>query len=456
MRVRILPGTGLAGPVSLPGDKSIAHRWLILAATGRGRSRIAGLPPSLDVRSTATCLARLSPEARPGLDAWLRDDAVAAEGHGSTWNIRSDHATSPTLEVESEGRDAVVEASSELDCGNSGTAIRLLAGVVAASPFRTVLTGDASLSTRPMERVAEPLREMGAGITMTDGHAPITVEGARLRGIRYATPVPTAQVKSAVLLAGLAADGETTVTEAAATRDHTERALAALGAPVMIGPGGVTVERFQHAGFDATVPGDVSAAAFVIAAAVLTRSEVAIEGLGLNPTRTRFLDVVERMGVSLERRVREETLGEPVGVLTVGASAALAGTRIGPDELPLVIDEVPILAVLGAFASGETSFRGAGELRIKESDRLAGLAKGLRGLGGEAEDEGEDLVVAGGGLAGGHADASADHRLAMAFAVAALGADGPSEVDGMESAAVSFPGFLETLHRLGASVEAAG
>jgi 3-phosphoshikimate 1-carboxyvinyltransferase len=453
MRVRILPGTGLGGRVLLPGDKSIAHRWLILAATARGRSRIAGLPPSLDVRSTAACLARLSPEARPGLDAWLRDDTFADESHGSTWNIRSDHGASPALEVESEGRDALVEASGDLDCGNSATAMRLLAGVVAAAPFRTVLTGDGSLSSRPMERVAEPLREMGAHVATTDGHAPIAVEGSRLRGIRYATPVPTAQVKSAVLLAGLAAEGETTVLETASTRDHTERALAALGAPVRVDPGGVTVERFQHAGFDATVPGDVSSAAFVAGAAVLTRSELAIERVGLNPTRTRFLDVVERMGVPVERRIQEEMLGEPIGVLTIGVPDALVGTRVGPDELPLVIDEVPILAVLGAFATGETSFLGASELRTKESDRLARLAGGLRALGGTAEDEGEDLVVGGGGLAGGRADAATDHRLAMAFAVAALGTGRPSDIDGMESAAVSFPGFLETLRQHGASVE---
>jgi 3-phosphoshikimate 1-carboxyvinyltransferase len=456
VRVRILPGTGLDGQVSVPGDKSIAHRWLILAVTARGRSRIVGLPPSLDVRSTAACLARLSPEARPGLDAWLRDDVVAAKGHGSTWNIRSDHGASPTLEVESEGRDGLVEASGDLDCGNSGTAMRLLAGVVAAAPFRTILNGDESLSSRPMDRVAEPLQKMGARVATTEGHAPIAVEGSRLRGIRYATPVPTAQVKSAVLLAGLAAEGETTVIEAAATRDHTERALVALGAPLRVEPGGVTVERFQHAGFDATVPGDVSSAAFVVAAAVLTRSELTIESVGLNPTRTRFLDVVERMGVPVERRIQEEMLGEPVGVLTIRVPDALVGTRIGPDELPLVIDEVPILAVLGAFAKGETSFLGAGELRTKESDRLARLAEGLRGLGGKAADEGEDLVIAGGGLAGGRADAATDHRLAMAFAVAALGASRPSDIDGMESAAVSFPSFLETLRRLGASVEGVG
>jgi 3-phosphoshikimate 1-carboxyvinyltransferase len=456
MRARILPATGLGGVVSLPGDKSIAHRWLILAATARGRSQIAGLPPSLDVRSTAACLARLSPEARPGLDAWLHDDAVAAKGHGSTWNIRSDHGATPILEVESEGRGALVEVSTDLDCGNSGTTMRLLAGVLAAAPFRAVLTGDASLSSRPMERVAEPLRQMGARVATADGHAPIVVEGSTLRGIRYATPVPTAQVKSAVLLAGLAAQGETMVIEAVATRDHTERALAALGAPITIEPRRVTVERYQHSGFEASLPGDVSSAAFVVAAAAVTGSEVAIEGLGLNPSRTRFLDVVERMGVPVERRVRGETMGEPVGDVAIGVTGTIVGTRIDSEELPLVIDEVPILAMLGAFASSETWFVAADELRSKESDRLGGLTEGIRGLGGQAGDEGGDLVVAGGGLAGGRADAMGDHRLAMAFAVAALGADRPSEIEGMEAAAVSFPGFLEMLGKLGASVEVAG
>jgi 3-phosphoshikimate 1-carboxyvinyltransferase len=262
-------------------------------------------------------------------------------------------------------------------------------------------------------------------------------------------------VKGAVLLAGLDAEGETTVTEPAATRDHTERAIAALGGTVRIVPNGVTVERFQHDGFEATVPGDISSAAFLVAAAALTGSEVTIEGVGLNPSRTRFLDVVERMGVRVERRVERDALGEPVGVLTVAGTGALSGTEVTSGELPLVIDEVPILAILGAAASGETWFLGAGDLRAKESDRLTGLARGIRGLGGHAGDEGDDLVVAGGGLTGGRADALGDHRLAMAFAVAGLGARGPSEIDGMESAAVSFPGFLDTLRRLGASAEPA-
>jgi 3-phosphoshikimate 1-carboxyvinyltransferase len=456
MRVRIHPGTGLGGVVTVPGDKSISHRWLILAATARGRSRISGLPPSLDVRSTATCLARLSPEARPGLDAWLQDDAVAGEGHGSTWNIRSDRGASPILEVEGEGRGALVEPDEDLPCGNSGTTMRLLAGVLAAAPFRSVLAGDRSLSTRPMERVADPLRAMGASVRTKDGHGPIAIEGGHLHGIRCVTPVPTAQVKSAVLLAGLEADGVTSVAEPAPTRDHTERALAALGAPVRIGPEGVSLERFQHGGFEGAIPGDVSSAAFLIAAAALTRSEVEVEGVGLNPSRIRFLDVIERMGLAVERRVDHTVLGEPVGSVKVAATGRLIGTKIEPDELPLIVDEVPILAVLGAFATGETWFLGAAELRAKESDRLAGVAEGIRRLGGHAGDEGDDLVVAGTGLTGGSVGTQDDHRLAMAFAVAALGGAGPSEIDGIESAAVSFPGFVDALRGLGATVEDVG
>jgi 3-phosphoshikimate 1-carboxyvinyltransferase len=455
MRVRVIPGAPLSGSISVPGDKSIAHRWLILAATARGRSRLAGLPPSLDVRSGARCLAHVSLEARPGLDAWTRGVAAEAEGHGFTWNIRSGHGASPILEVEGEGRDALRAPEASLDCGNAGTTMRLLAGVLAAAPFRSVLVGDESLTRRPMERVAEPLRAMGAGVRTTDGHAPLTVDGGNLTGITFAPSVPSAQVKSAVLLAGLAAEGPTTVVESAATRDHTERAIQALGGPIDIDGTKTTIARFQNGGLEGTVPGDVSSAAFLLAGAILTSSAIEITGVGLNPTRSHFLDVVERMGASIERVTEEQVLGEPVGTLRVRAGSELRGTTVDARELPLVIDEVPILAALAAHALGETWFVGAGELRVKESDRLRGLAVGLRGLGGHAGDEGNDLVVAGGGLPGGRADGGTDHRLAMAFAIAALAGEGPSEVDGMEAADVSFPGFLAALRRLGADLEPA-
>ena len=450
MRARIEPGGTVRGDVHVPGDKSIAHRWLILAATASGSSRIVGLPTSLDVRSTAACLALLVPGARPSLEAWLVDARSGDQHHGFTWDTDTGGDDRSALEVEAEGRGGLRAPGSDLDCGNSGTTMRLLAGVVAGAPFRTVLRGDASLTRRPMERVAEPLRRMGAVAETDDGRPPLVIQGGALRGIRCEMPVPSAQVKSCVLLAGLAASGETIVEEAARTRDHTERALLALGAPIAIGERDVEVSAFQHQGFEGKIPGDVSSAAFLAAAAVLTGGSLTIRGVGLNPTRLGFLGVMARMGIRTEQEVLEERLGEPVGDLSVGPGAGLTGTGVGEGELPLVIDEVPVLAALAAHADGETRFAGAQELREKESDRLRGLAEQIQGLGGLARVEGEDLVVAGGGLAGGNADALGDHRMAMAMTVAALGARGPSEVGGMESAVVSYPGFVEVLAGLGA------
>jgi 3-phosphoshikimate 1-carboxyvinyltransferase len=305
-----------------------------------------------------------------------------------------------------------------------------------------------------MERVAEPLREMGATVSTTDGHAPVEVLGGPLYGIAYVFPVPTAQVKGAVLLAGVAAEGESMVTEPAATRDHTERALAALGAPITVEGATVRLQGvFQHDAFSAAVPGDVSSASFLVAAAALTGSELTIRGVGLNPSRLHFLAVMDRMGVRVEARPAGEQLGEPVGDLWVAPGAELRGTEVAASELPLVIDEVPVLALLATHAQGETWFLGAAELRAKESDRLTGVADGVRTLGGHAAVERDDLVVPGLGLRGGTADGRGDHRLAMAFAVAALAADAPSEIEGMEAADVSFPGFVDTLRALGATVE---
>jgi len=351
----------------------------------------------------------------------------------------------------------LVEPSGALDCGNSGTTMRLLTGLLAASPFAAVLTGDESLRSRPMERVAEPLRLMGADVRTTDGRAPVYVEGsAKVHGVRFETPVPSAQVKSAILLAGVAAEGQTVVREPAATRDHTERALAALGAPIRRREGLVEVSRFQHRGFRASVPGDPSAAAFLIAGAALTGQALTVVGVGLNPTRRRFLAVMERMGVPIRFRVDREELGEPVGQIEVGTTKGLSPATVSGAELPLLHDEVPILAVLAAAAEGESFFRGAGELRVKESDRLSGVSEGIRGLGGRAVIDGDDLVIEGGGLPGGTAASRGDHRLAMAFAIAGLGSKDGAEVEGIEHADVSFPGFLETLRTLGAPVRELG
>ncbi len=333
--------------------------------------------------------------------------------------------------------------------------MRFLAGVLASQPFTSTLVGDASLMTRPMERVAVPLREMGADVRTTDGHAPVEVRGGRLHGVVYRTPVPSAQVKTAVLLAGLAAAGQTEVLEAAPTRDHTERALAALGAPVDAEPGRVRVSAFQHGGFEARVPGDVSSAAFIVGAAAVTGGRVHIDGVGLNPTRTAFLEVFRRMGVRITTVERAVELGEPVGELEVDATDGFSATTVEADELPLVIDEVPVLAAVAAHAAGESWFVDASELRVKESDRLNGLAASLRAIGAVARVEGDDLVVVGtaNGVRGGSASATGDHRTAMAMAIAALGANEPVELDGAQVADVSFPGFAHALTRLGGLLE---
>lgn len=361
----------------------------------------------------------------------------------------------PALEVEGQGRSELRAARRDLDCGNSATAMRLVAGVVAASPFRTRLVGDASLSSRPMDRVAAPLREMGADVETTEGHAPLWIGGGALHGIRFRGRVPSAQVKGAVLLAGVAADGETVVEETAATRDHTERALAYLGASVLAGANTVAVRRFQHEGFEGTVPGDPSSAAFLVVGAALTGSELTVHLVGVNPTRTRYLEVMRRMGVPIETVSIGDSVGEPVGDVHVLEAGDITSSTVTLSELPLVIDEVPALAALAVHGDGETRFLGAGELRVKESDRLAGLTKGIHDLGGDAEVVGDSLVVAGGGLAGGVADAAGDHRLAMALTVGALAARGPSEIVGIEAADVSFPGFVEVLRSLGAPVQVA-
>jgi 3-phosphoshikimate 1-carboxyvinyltransferase len=331
--------------------------------------------------------------------------------------------------------------------------MRLLCGVLAGCPFAARLVGDDSLSVRPMERVAEPLRAMGARVDTIDGHAPIVVEGGRLVGVRHTCPVPSAQVKSAILLAGLEAEGETTVEEPAPTRDHTERALRHLGAPVRIEERRVTVEAFQHEGFSAAVPGDLSSAAFLLVAAALSGKGLAVEGVGLNPSRSFLIEVLARMGVRTAIEVETSELGEPVGRLVVEPCEGLVGATVDHEELPLVIDEIPALAMLAAHARGETWFLGAGELRVKESDRLGGVVEAIRALGGAADVEGDDLVVAGGGLRGGRASSGGDHRMAMAIAAAALGAERPVTIDGMEAAEVSFPGFVRTLSGLGARIE---
>ena len=448
MRVIVRPGRRIAGATMVPGDKSIAHRLLILAATAEGSSSVRGLPGNLDVMTTARALRAVAPAAAPGLDRWLAEARVKLHPPSAGGVDRG-----AELKVEGEGRVGLRETSGALDCTNSGTTLRLLAGVLAGSPFRSILDGDETLRRRPMERVARPLRAMGATVSTDQGRPPVRIEGHSLSGVSWATEVPSAQVKGAVLLAGLVADGATRVDESAPTRDHTERLLDALGAPVERDHGGVGVRAFQHGGLDADVPGDVSSAMFLIAAAGVTAGEVRVTGVGLNPTRTAALEVARRMGVTVTTAEQGTSVGEPFGSIDVAASGDLTSARIDAATLPLLVDEVPALAALAVRATGETRFEEAGELRVKESDRLTALGDGIRELGGTARVEGDALVVLGGDMAGGATDARGDHRLAMAFVVAALGARGPSVITGVETAAVSFPGFLSVMSAIGADVE---
>jgi len=454
MRARVTPGATVGGEVRVPGDKSISHRWLLMAATAIGSSRLEGLPRSLDTSATADCLAMIAPVVRPALEAWTASPTVAGERHGSTWNREASTLDLDTLDLQGEGRGSLRPPPRELDCANSGTTMRLVAGLASSSSFETVLTGDPSLSARPMERVAKPLRAMGADVTTEDGHPPLRILGSELRGIRFEPDVPSAQVKGAVLLAALAAEGTTTVAEPIPTRDHTERLFLALGAPIRSDGTDLVLEGpFQQEGFRGAVPGDPSSAAFLLGAAALTGGNLTILGVGLNPTRLGFVDVLGRMGLEVEVDIEGDELGEPVGRMHLGPSGTLRPVQIDANEMPLILDEVPVLAALAVHANGPSRFEGGAELRVKESDRLSVLAEGIRSLGGEAVEEGDDLVVAGGGLGGGSARTAGDHRMAMALAVTALAARTPSDIDGIESTAVSFPAFFRLLHSLGADVE---
>jgi 3-phosphoshikimate 1-carboxyvinyltransferase len=430
---KIAPARRLRGRLAVPGDKSIAHRYALLAALADGRSTLTHFAPGADCRSTLACLRGLGVEVDEGTDGTV---TLLGRGFG---RLRS--------------------PSAALDAGNSGTTMRLLAGVLAGHPFSATLTGDASLSRRPMGRVIEPLTRMGASVDAPDGHPPLSIHGARLRAISHEPPTPSAQVKSAVLLAGLHADGTTTVLEPAATRDHTERALTAFGGRVDVAGLRVSVNGGQRLhGQELRVPGDFSSAAFwLVAAAALPGSRVDIEDVGLNPTRTALLGVLQRFGARVHVDVTASSAGEPRGNVSVEGDRT-GSLDLGPDEIPGLIDELPAIAALAAHG-GSVSVRGASELRVKESDRIAALVAGFRALGINADERADGFVVAGPSTgserpSGGRADARGDHRMAMAFAIAALAAERPSTIDGSEVVNVSYPGFFETLSRLVARADA--
>jgi 3-phosphoshikimate 1-carboxyvinyltransferase len=414
----------LRGRVRVPGDKGISHRALLFGALAEGRSNVSGLSGGDDVRRTRRALRALG---------------VAVGGAGASATITG------------RGVDACTEPASVVDCGNSGTSMRLLAGLLAGRPFLSVLTGDRSLVTRPMGRVAEPLRAMGATIDgRADGTlAPLVVRGGALTGRAHSLTVASAQVKTAIILAGLQAEGTTSVTEPAPSRDHTERMLAALGAPVRrLDERAVEVTRGAPSPFELLVPGDPSSAAFwVVAAAITSGAELTVEGICLNPARIGFVDVLLRMGAAITVDHTGEVLGEPVGDLHV-TGGPLHSTVVAGAEIPAVIDEIPVLAIAAAFADGVTEFRDAGELRVKESDRIATIAGMLDAFGIGSETASDALSVRGGRPVPGRVESHGDHRIAMSAAVAATALDGATTIDGWRSTGTSYPEFLADLAHL--------
>jgi 3-phosphoshikimate 1-carboxyvinyltransferase len=423
----------LKGRCRVPGDKSISHRAAIVGALATGPSRIEGFSPAED------CLATLAVLLALGVRVRRETIGLIVDGHGS---------------------ERLRPPDSPLDCVRSGTTMRLMAGVLAGAGIPATLTGDDQLLRRPMDRVAEPLRLMGADVdTAAGGGPPMTLRGRAMHPIEYRLPVASAQVKSAILLAALRIPGTTTVVEPDPTRDHTERILGAAGAVVRVAPGPegrrVSIDGpVPHlAPLELMVPGDLSSAAPLLAAAALVPgSDLVIDGVGLNPTRTGFLEVLRRMGASLEidplDGLADGGTGEPAGRIRIHAGALQPAT-VSPEEAPRLIDELPLVGLLGTRAEGATRVRGAADLRAKESDRIAGLVSGLRALGADAEELPDGFVVHGPTpLVAGACDARGDHRLAMAFAVAGLIAAGPVAVSDMETVVDSFPGFLATLDRL--------
>lgn len=414
----------LVGSIRIPGDKSISHRVLLLSALARGISTVEGLNVGDDVVATAQALHRLGVPCRI--------DPVSA-----------------TAELEGYGLHGLQEPEDVLDCGNSGTALRTLLGVCASIPGLSILTGDASLRRRPMGRVVSPLREMGAEIggRQDASMPPLYVLGRRLTGSSVAMQVPSAQVKTALLLAGLSAEGWTRIREPLPSRDHTERLLAHAGVVVRRDGATIAVEGGQEPS-PATwrVPGDVSSATFfLVAACLLDRSDLTVLEVGLNPTRTGAIAVLRRMGADLEIETTGQQCGEPVGRVRA-RSAPLKAASIEPAEIPALIDKLPVLAIAATQAEGSTVIRGAGELRVKESDRIETVVEALRTVGARAEGLEDGLVVHGpSALRGGQIDARGDHRVAMAFAVAGLLASGNITVKGWKSVTTSFPQFLDVL-----------
>jgi 3-phosphoshikimate 1-carboxyvinyltransferase len=413
------------GSLRLPGDKSISHRYAMLAGFAEGTSRLSNFSSGADPHSTLACMEQLGARVEHG-----EDGSIAVTGCAGAFQ----------------------QPKTELDCGNSGSTMRMLAGLLAAQPFPCTLVGDGSLTRRPMERIRAPLAAMGATILLTDGHAPVKIHGGALRGVDYETPIASAQVKTCLLFAGLQADGATQVHESVHTRDHGELALRAFGAELSRSKNAVSIQGGQKLrAIDAAVPGDISSAAFFLCAAGLfPDSNLVLDGVGLNPTRATLLDVLRMLGVRLNVLQLSEQHGELIGTLQVlGSSAGLQGAEISGALSAQLIDELPVLAAIAPYTRDGIRIRDARELRVKESDRIALVAQNLRAMGAEVKEFDDGLHVPGGQrLHGAEIDSGGDHRIAMAFSVAALRADSESQIHGADSAAISFPEFFEFLGRI--------
>ena len=421
----ISPASNILGGLRLPGDKSISHRYAMLAGFAEGQSRLSNFSSGADPHSTLACVEQLGARVERG-----ENGVLTITGCAGTFQT----------------------SQAALDCGNSGSTMRMMAGLLAAQPFRCTLVGDASLSRRPMERIRRPLSAMGAKVDLTDGHAPITIHGGPLRGVDYQTPIASAQVKTCLLFAGLQASGTTQVHEPVRTRDHSELALRAFGAQLERDKGSIRIEGGQKLhGMDAVVPGDLSSAAFFLcAAALFPESNLVLDSVGLNPTRATLLDVLRALGVRLNVLELSEQHAELVGTLQVlGNPAGLQGAEITGALSAQLIDELPALAAIGPYTRDGIRIRDARELRVKESDRIALVASNLRAMGAKVEEFEDGLDVPGGQhLHGADIDAGDDHRIAMAFAVAALRATGNTQIHGAQSAAISFPEFFDFLERI--------
>ena len=426
MHYVVEPSALASGAVTIPGDKSISHRALILGGIANGRTEISGFLPGED------CLATL---------AALKSMGVHIDRTGDT-------------RVSIEGGDGLRAPPGPLDMGNSGTAMRLFAGLLSGQSFSSELIGDASLSQRPMTRIIEPLTSMGAQIDSSDGKPPLLISGDRtLSGIAYQLPVASAQVKSAILLAGLFADGEVTVIEPATTRDHTERMLRTMGVDIRSGETQIVMPGGQSlTGTEVDVPADLSSAAFIILATIIaTDCEVMLVGVGVNPTRTGVIDILRDMGADISLDHVRLFGEEPVADIVV-RSSELHGIEVDPATVSLAIDEFPLLFIAAAMAAGKTSFTGIGELRVKESDRIATMAEGLRVLGIEVDETPDGAVVHGGVISGGSVKSHGDHRVAMSFAVAATRAGWPVRIEDTAAVDTSFPGFVQCLRSLGVGI----